>query len=32
MIEPNMATMLSFISIDVNLKKSLLLKISEKSS
>ena len=30
MIEPNMATMLSFISIDVNLKKSLLLKILKK--
>ena len=31
MIEPNMATMLSFISINVNLKKSLLLKILKKS-
>ena len=31
MIEPNMATMLSFISIDVNLKKSLLLKILKKA-
>jgi glutamate N-acetyltransferase/amino-acid N-acetyltransferase len=31
MIEPNMATMLSFISIDVDLKKSLLLKILKKS-
>jgi len=31
MIEPNMATMLSFISINVDLKKSLLLKILKKS-
>ena len=31
MIEPNMATMLSFISIDVDLKKSLLLKILKKA-
>ena len=31
MIEPNMTTMLSFISINVNLKKSLLLKILKKS-
>ena len=31
MIEPNMATMLSFISINVNLKKTLLLKILKKS-
>ena len=31
MIEPNMATMLSFISIDVDLKKPLLLKILKKA-
>jgi glutamate N-acetyltransferase / amino-acid N-acetyltransferase len=31
MIEPNMATMLSFISINVDLKKSLLLKILKKA-
>ena len=31
MIEPNMATMLSFISINIDLKKSLLLKILKKS-
>jgi glutamate N-acetyltransferase / amino-acid N-acetyltransferase len=31
MIEPNMATMLSFISVNVDLKKSLLLKILKKA-